>query len=272
MLESEEPIAHLSARIRLGALYILQAKFEKAKNQFTKGSKEAKTIGEIEWESGFHSLLAYIHRTTGNNSKALSESTMAFELAIQTDFQYLKRNALYCKGLSLLNKNSFEEASITAERLKKLIETGMHDKRTERYNYHLKGLIELKKNNFSPAINNFNKAISLLPAQNSESWAVYNRHAAFLDSLARAYYLSGNIEKARIEYEKINNLTMGRLMYGDIYARSYYMLGKIYQQTDWKCKAIENYQTFLNLWKDADANIPEIKDAKKQLSLLQPNP
>jgi len=35
-------------------------------------------------------------------------------------------------------------------------------------------------------------------------------------------------------------MTWGRLFYGDFYARTFYHLGKIYQQRGWKGKAIDS--------------------------------
>jgi len=43
------------------------------------------------------------------------------------------------------------------------------------------------------------------------------------------------------------------------------MLGKIYEQKGWKGKAIDHYQRFLDLWKDAEPGIAEVEDARKRL-------
>ena len=64
-------------------------------------------------------------------------------------------------------------------------------------------------------------------------------------------------------------LTTGRLWLGDLYAKSFYMLGKIYEKKEMIRDARENYEKFLELWKDAGPGIPEVTDAKKRLASLQ---
>jgi tetratricopeptide (TPR) repeat protein len=93
--------------------------------------------------------------------------------------------------------------------------------------------------------------------------------ALFLNSLALAYYEAGDLEKAREEYERIIALTYGRLYYGNIYVNSHYMLGKIYQDNGLNKKALEHYRRFVDLWREADHDFPEIVDAKKQVTALQ---
>jgi len=43
------------------------------------------------------------------------------------------------------------------------------------------------------------------------------------------------------------------------------MLGKIYEQQGNKIKAIEHYEKFLSLWKDADPGIAEVGDVRERL-------
>ena len=47
------------------------------------------------------------------------------------------------------------------------------------------------------------------------------------------------------------------------------MLGKIYKEQSNKTKAIEQYEKFLDLWKDAVPGIAEIEDARKRLAGLK---
>jgi hypothetical protein len=50
------------------------------------------------------------------------------------------------------------------------------------------------------------------------------------------------------------------------------VLGKIYEQQENNAKAIEHYEKFFDLWKDADPGIPEIEDARKRLVGLKQMP
>ena len=88
------------------------------------------------------------------------------------------------------------------------------------------------------------------------------------DFTAEAFYMDGQLEEAREIYERIFNLTWGRLYWGALHTKSMYMLGKIFEQQGDRSKAIENYERFLELWKDADPGIAEVDDAKKRLAGL----
>jgi tetratricopeptide (TPR) repeat protein len=121
------------------------------------------------------------------------------------------------------------------------------------------GLIELANENYAKAIEFFQKQILLDPYFFKSN----------LNSLALAYYESGNLEKAKSEYETIISYPTTIREYEDEFVMSFYMLGKIYEKEDNTAKAIEHYEKFLTLWKDADPGIAEVDDARERLAGLK---
>jgi tetratricopeptide (TPR) repeat protein len=93
--------------------------------------------------------------------------------------------------------------------------------------------------------------------------------ADLIEILGKAYYKSGDLESAREQFEWISRMTNSRKEYGDIYSKSFHMLGKIYEQMGKKKEAIKNYEKFLDLWKNADPGLPEVDDAKAKLASLK---
>jgi len=263
VFDSEEEIAHHHGRAWLASLYLQQGKFENSKEQIRIGIEVGKKVGERGGESGWNLELAYRHLKTGNPEEALKWSIKADKTAVEWGCQYChQKRALVYKGVSYLALNSLEDAQNTADELKEITLKEMNEK-FMRYYYYLKGRIALNNNNFSSAIDFFKEGISLLPSQ--YSLTVLNEHAFFIDPLAQAYYEAGEMDKARETYNRITLSTWGRLWWGDIYAQSFYMLGKIWEQKGDTAKAIEHYEKFLSLWKDADPGIAEVDDARKRL-------
>jgi len=158
--------------------------------------------------------------------------------------------------------NAIDEALKTADELKALIRDS-HNPKNMHFFHHLVGMVELKQKNFASTIESFKEALSL------ETSDPHDKIAVYVESLAMAYYASGDIDKAQEEYERITSSSSDRLDFGDVYALSFYALGKIYEQKGWKSKAIEHYEKFLDLWKEADPGFSEVEDAKKRLAELQ---
>jgi serine/threonine protein kinase len=269
LLEQVEPRSQYFGRNGLTFLYLLQGKLEKAKDTLKPGIELTKRLG-IKWaESEWHSSLAYFHLKSGNPEEALEESDEAWNSAFEAEQLYLQIRALFLKGYAHLEMKSLDKAQKVADELKEFIEKGMHRKAI-RYYHFLMGMIELKRENFSKAVEYFDDALYLLSYQNAlASPLLRDDHALFIEPLALAYYKDGDFERAQEEYKRIISLISGRYFFGDIYARSFYMLGKSYQEKGMNEKAIEHYEKFLALWKDADPGIREVSKAKKQLAALQ---
>jgi serine/threonine protein kinase/Flp pilus assembly protein TadD len=209
------------------------------------------------YEEALQALDQYL-KLSAENRKAAAESGLPYLPSEQ-------KSDLFIKGRIQAEMKSFDEAQKTAEELKSLIEKGINMKELRYYEYIL-GLIGLGKKNSRKAAGLFDRACGRLEF---EGLGDESNHAMYFDGLARALYESGDLDKARKEFEKITLLTIGRAGHGDIYARAYYMLGKIAEQRDDKVKAIENYTKFLDLWKDADPGQPEVDDAGKRLAGLK---
>jgi tetratricopeptide (TPR) repeat protein len=89
------------------------------------------------------------------------------------------------------------------------------------------------------------------------------------DVTARAYKKTGDINEAIIEYEKLtapDPNKRGRMLINPLWR---YELAKLYEEKGLKEKAIAEYEKFLDLWKNADANLPEPHDARKRLAKLK---
>jgi serine/threonine protein kinase/tetratricopeptide (TPR) repeat protein len=258
LLQATEPVGHAWGAIRLAYLYSLQGRFEKSKSMILQGIDLSRNFGQTVWRSLFLYALAENQRITGHPEESLKECDSAWNSADKAEYPSVQRVALHSKGLAFVEMNSMTEAAEAAHKLKQMIEERLNRKEIRIYE-HLMGMIELKRRNYAQAIEYFEEAISLL------SYGPPTQRADFIASLAFASYRAGDLDKALEEYVRITSLTSGRLEYGDIYAKSFYMLGKIYEQQNNKARAIEHYEKFLDLWRDADPGIDEVDDARKRL-------
>ncbi len=232
-------------------LFLLQGKFD-----------EMKTT--LEQVPALQTPLAHLYLKLGEFDKVSIEFDKKLDNAVKKESVTGQIYFLHQKGLAYLGLKSTSDARRTAEELRKLIRESPF-KKMIRFYQHLMGMIELERENYPGAIDYFKKAIRLLP---------YTRdgrrefRALFINSLADAYYKAGDLEKALEEYKRISSLTFSRIWDGDIYAKSFYMMGMIYERMGRKAKATENYGRFLELWEDADPGIPEVNDARKRLEAL----
>jgi serine/threonine protein kinase/Flp pilus assembly protein TadD len=266
LLESEEKTAQLWSIFSIGCLQLVQGKFADAELQFKRGVKKAKEYGFKGWQASSHQFIGYMYLLSRKYEEAINEFTKTLTIFTDLDDPLGQVWSLHFKAITLLEMKSSNRAQEAEDELLKCINKQMN-KKLIRWYYLYQGQKEMKKKQYSKAIEHFNHALSLLPSQN---YNINFVHALFIDPLAFAYFKSGSLEKAQKEYEKITTLTIGRWYFGDIYAKAFYQLGKIYEQIGPNEKAIECYNKFIELWKDCDPQFqPLVEDARKGVKELE---
>jgi len=88
--------------------------------------------------------------------------------------------------------------------------------------------------------------------------------------LARSYFGAGRLADAVTMFEQGMRLyDYNRAFWGNFSTLAHYWLGLAYEESGWNDKAVEQYETFLDIWRDADPGITEVEDAKKRLKKLK---
>jgi serine/threonine protein kinase/predicted Zn-dependent protease len=268
--QKKDVIYQIYAPGEFATLSLLQGKINESILLLKQGIPLTEIVGAKREESIYHLCLARAYLKAGNPEEALAEIEWAFETAVQADEFYSQRAALYFKGIAYLKMKSLELALKTAEELKEFLEKGFN-KRAFRFYHSLMGQIEFTRGDFARAIEYLERALSLSPYPSIRDFVFVHKHMTLiLDPLAFTYYRAGELGKARETYEKISQLTSANICFeGDTYVKSFFMLGKIYEQQGNTAKAIEHYEKFLDLWKAADPGIAEVEVAKSHLAKFQ---
>ncbi|MEE9225183.1 MAG: tetratricopeptide repeat protein, partial [Bacteroidota bacterium] len=109
------------------------------------------------------------------------------------------------------------------------------------------------------AISLYKRIVAINPSDQS-----YYRYRA-----AQCYFEKDDLDKAVEDIKGAQSYYGQAGGHGFVYSRGFYLLGKIYEKKGDQRLAIENYEKFLDLWKDADKDLPELLDAKSRLAKLK---
>ena len=242
-------------RILVPNIPLYQGKFENALQVLNDGIAADRVDKIDEWFiERKHFRIAGIYREKKNLDLALEEIEKCLEIhrRVAPDDK-ISYQPSYARLLA--EKKEFAKAEEVAEALKKNIKGDQN----LMYNYWWTiGMIDLAKGNLEASIINLEKA-----AKSSPSFA-------YRFYLAKAYLEAGRLDEAAAEFEKVLSGYDNDRAFGAISAvKAYYLLGLTYEKSGWNKKAIEKYEEFLDIWKDADPGIPEVEDAKKRVAELK---
>jgi tetratricopeptide (TPR) repeat protein/predicted Ser/Thr protein kinase len=177
----------------------------------------------------------------------------------------------FYQGLADIRKNRLEEARAKLAKIEAArpsIEA--QEKGTlEMAYYHLLSEILAAQGEPEKTIEAYNKVGGPGVDIGSIYSRIMNGVPSTYDIPARAYINKGDIAKAIAEYEKLISPDPVAREFRLIHPYSRFRLAKLYEQKGLRAKALEQYEKLALIWKDADPDFPEAKEAKQRLAALK---
>jgi len=222
----------------LGETYLAKGMYSQALLSYERHLASAISEGK---KAEAHFLLGKLHYLKDDYAKAIQECQQALELNPQAI------EAHWIQGLTFVKKEMFDQAESEVLTIKGLVEKTKAEE-LETYYYHLLGELSLSKGLYQQALENFNKAANIESLDRT----------FFVNALGEAYFKIGELDVAA---EKLGDV----FKINPNYAQTHYLLGLVYEKQDKKEKAREHFQKFMDIWKDADENLPQLLEVKKRL-------
>jgi tetratricopeptide (TPR) repeat protein len=213
-------------------------------------------LERFEGEGYFQKLgaRAAIHEFQGNLDSALDELDK-LESIMRGVLPEVLLGIPVWRAQVLSKKGDFAKARLVAEAWRRDMEK-KDLSRVGEYWFAV-GCIEFEEGNFSNAIANF------------ERDSLGQHDFGECHTLGRAYLQNRNLDKAVAILEKAASRYDDSHMNNPLESVTcHYYLGMAYEKSGWMEKAIEQYRTFLDIWKDADSGIKEVVDARARLARL----
>jgi tetratricopeptide (TPR) repeat protein len=246
------------ARTYLATIPIYQGKFARAQEVLRDGMGADQMEGTVRVQCAHkHRLASEIYRELGEKAPSIQEARLYRDIVLEA----IPENPSYVFGYYGHVLAAAGEVDL-AEELLREAESRPDAQTLKQYEsyYIFKGLIARADGDLDGAIANFEMALDKAPYPYLHIRSV----------LAETYLEAGRhdlavslMEKALLRYDLSRLLSTVRAV------KTYYLLGMAYEASGWNEKAIEQYETFLEIWTDADPGIEAVKDARARLEGLR---
>ena len=128
-----------------------------------------------------------------------------------------------------------------------------------------RGLVALSRGGAAAAIVPLQEAAAALPPR-SGNVVARSQHVLIWSSLGRALFDAGRPADALPWFRKVADSGHEHLREPVEYVRSFYFLGRIYEQQGDMTKAREAYRRFVGYWKDGDLDRDRIAEAQRKIT------
>jgi serine/threonine protein kinase/Flp pilus assembly protein TadD len=242
-------------RTYLALIPLYQGRLDEALRVLDAGITADRMEETKAWQLEKHFRKATIYRAKKNLDLALEETQK--EMEIFRDVYPQTPDVYWEYYVRLLTENDeIAKAQEAANTFREDIEE--KDPSLMYLHWYALGFIEWAKGNREAALTQFQKMAQATP----------DFYAHF--TLAETYLESDRLGEAVAEFEKaLSRYDENRALCAFRAVKTHYLLGLAYEKSGWDKKAIEQYEEFLEIWKNADPGIPEVEDAKERLKKLR---
>jgi tetratricopeptide (TPR) repeat protein len=258
LCSSAEKESRSEGRTCLALVPLFQGKLDQALQILDDGiaADRMEQVAQVE-TSHKHRLRGLIWREKGDMEAALDELALCEAILGISDLRGAT-DVLSSVVCFLANSGKIHQAERMLPVLKQHVDEAPQG-RTHVYWVAL-GCIERAKGDTELAAVHFGRAMSEAPEP----------HFHIRSYLGECHFELGRLGEAVEEFEKALMRYDEYRAYIPIRAvKTHYQLGVAYESSGWNSKAVEQYEKFLGIWRDADPGISEVVDARERLARLK---
>ncbi len=253
LFESPNPMIQLQGGRVLSILQLYRGRSQQVLDNIAEGMP---ALQNVPYSGGIYNFLSYVHLERGELELALETA----EKARNEDYEPpVKREGLGRAALARIGLGRLDDAEKLIEEYRAQVENAPSEKGMRIY-YYLRGELARARGNPVKAVEDLNKAASMLPPR---SWG--DEHAEIWFALAQAHQEVGDQERAKEWFVRLTESRTERFSAPIPYVRSLYLLGRIHEDRGEMEKAREYYRRFLGYWKEGDFDRDRVADAQAKI-------
>jgi tetratricopeptide (TPR) repeat protein len=261
MASADDKWVRSRGRLSLAYVPLYQGKFDEGLRVLADGigadrMEQTLMIGA----AGKYRLMAVTHIEKGDSEAAVEAAHMNRGLRMNANPEDSSFAVDFLVGI-LIEAGNLAEAERLTEPIRARHESGLGVATVS--DWLVLGLIEYGRGNIDEAI----ELLRIALEAEDQPYFHLRTH------LAQAYIEAGRLgEAVELLEAALSDYGRARAMVPIRAVKAYYWLGQAYEESGWTTKAIEQYETFLEIWKDADPGIPSLEDARRRLTRLKSSP
>jgi serine/threonine protein kinase/tetratricopeptide (TPR) repeat protein len=258
-LEShEEQAIRAEARTHLALIPMFQGKFREALEVLDNGiAEDQKEENPGKHEGDKLLLKSYIYREIGDDRSALAEMEGRIE-ALKDAYPGERMNCQAQYAEALAESGDMESAQAVADSLRAAVLRS--DESLMFLYWRAQGAVEFSRGNGDSAIACLERAVEL------SSEPIFGSRYKLAEAFLGSNKLGDAVRELEAALSRYDEIRVRDPIYS---VKAHYLIGLAYERSGWTEKAIEQYEAFLERWKDADPGIGAVQDANARLSRLR---